>query len=144
MRYSLIDKQIKRLLGRADEALLQALSISPVFGSSGHGSGVSDKVGCGLAEYDCYIGQANELTDKLYEVKKDIVSVLKLMPDVRYRTLLYLRYIKLLSWDKIVYKLIKAQNIVCDEKVAAQYVVEVRTNLHKAALKSFTKYCVCY
>jgi hypothetical protein len=142
MRYSLIDKQIKRLLGRADEALLRALSISPVFGSGGHGSGVSDKVGCGLAEYDCYIGQANELIDKLYEVKKDIVNVLKLMPDVRYRTLLYLRYIKLLPWDKIAYRLIKTQNMACDEIRIAQYVVEVRTNLHKAALKSFAKYCI--
>lgn len=142
MRYSLIDKQIKRLLGRADEALLQALSISPVFGSGGHGSGVSDKVGCGLAEYDCYIGQANELTDKLYEVKKDIINVLKLMPDARYRTVLYLRYIKLLPWDKIAYRLIKTQNMACDEIKIAQYVVEVRTNLHKAALKSFAKYCI--
>ena len=144
MRYSLIDKQIKRLLWRADEALLQALSISPVFGSGGHGSRVSDKVGCGLAEYDCYIGQANELTDKLYEVKKDIVSVLKLMPDCQYRTVLYLRYIKLLPWDKIAHRLIKMQDMVCDENKTIQYVVEVRTNLHKAALKSFTKYCVFY
>lgn len=142
MRYSLIDKQIKRLLGRADEALLQALSISPVYGSGGHGSGVSDKVGTSLIEYDCYIGQANELTDKLYEVRQEIISVLKFMPDDRYRTILYLRYIKLLPWEKIAYRLINAQNIVCDENKATQYVVEVRTNLHKAALKSFTKYCI--
>ena len=55
-RYMQTDRQINLLLCKADEALLRAMSISPVYGSGGH-SGVSDKVGLNLAEYD-YIKQA--------------------------------------------------------------------------------------
>lgn len=138
MRYSEIDRQIKLLLGKADEAFLRALSISPVYGSVGHGSGVSDKVGVNLIEYDSYIGQANELTDKLCKVKQEIVGILKIMPDARYRAVLYLRYIKLLPWDKIACRLIKMQNLELCEEETEKYVANVRKNLHKQALKNFS------
>lgn len=138
-RYMETDKQINRLLCKADEALLRAMSISPVYGSGGHGSGVSDKVGLNLAEYDYYIKQADELTDKLYQIKREIISVLKLMPDARYRTVLYLRYIKLLPWDKIAYRLIKTQDMVFNKERTTRYIENVRKNMHGQALLSFDK-----
>lgn len=118
-----IDREINALLSEREEAFALACKVSAppsdnekVSATTGNGSEAR------FIKYADYSKLIDRRIDELYRIKSEIMTVITLIDNNTYRTLLIMRYVQFKTWEQI------AEGMGYSDKW-------VRTYLHKMALE---------
>lgn len=101
MRAWNIDKEIKALLSERNEAFRKCTAITATLKAdtiSSSSAPQKDHWLITLSEYDHNLGG---IVDSLVKTKKEILSVISLLDNETYKTLLYLRYLRFKTWEEV-------------------------------------------
>lgn len=122
-----IDREINALLSEREEAFALACKVSAppsdnekVSATTGNGSEAR------FIKYADYSKLIDRRIDELYRIKSEIMTVITLIDNNTYRTLLIMRYVQFKTWEQI------AEGMGYSDKW-------VRTYLHKMALEMCEK-----
>ena len=122
-----IDREINALLSEREEAFALACKVSAppsdnekVAATTGNGSEAR------FIKYADYSKLIDRRIDELYRIKSEIMTVITLIDNNTYRTLLIMRYVQFKTWEQI------AESMGYSDKW-------VRTYLHKMALEMCEK-----
>ena len=122
-----IDREINALLSEREEAFALACKgrappsdNEKVSATTGHGSEAR------FIKYADYSKLIDRRIDELYRIKSEIMTVITLIDNNTYRTLLIMRYVQFKTWEQI------AESMGYSDKW-------VRTYLHKMALEMCEK-----
>ena len=122
-----IDREINALLSEREEAFALACKVSAppsdnekVSATTGNGSEAR------FIKYADYSKLIDRRIDELYRIKSEIMTVITLIDNNTYRTLLIMRYVQFNTWEQI------AESMGYSDKW-------VRTYLHKMALEMCEK-----
>lgn len=122
-----IDREINALLSEREEAFALACKVSAppsdnekVSATTGNGSEAR------FIKYADYSKLIDRRIDELYRIKSEIMTVITLIDNNTYRTLLIMRYVQFKTWEQI------AESMGYSDKW-------VRTYLHKMALEMCEK-----
>lgn len=122
-----IDREINALLSEREEAFALACKVTAppsdnekVSATTGNGSEAR------FIKYADYSKLIDRRIDELYRIKSEIMTVITLIDNNTYRTLLIMRYVQFKTWEQI------AEGMGYSDKW-------VRTYLHKMALEMCEK-----
>lgn len=94
-----IDRRIQITLAKAEKMRASVIYKSPTFSGEGGGTPASDRIGEAIAKTVDYERRADELVDKLVDMRLEIERAIQSVDDVVQREILERRYLLFQSWD---------------------------------------------
>ncbi len=124
-----LNDEINSLLLEQQEALEAACSTTTTLQQDKVQTSRTNSTEYKMIKYADYSEIINQKTDELYDIKREIISVIRKLDDNTYKILLYERYIKFNCWDKIAKRINRNQ-------------FTTRGKIHGRALKDISQYIV--
>lgn len=125
-----IDKEIKALEAEKEAAKTLAFSVTVRYSGEKVQTSCENSTENAMVKYIDYCTKINKRIDDLYAVKCEILDAISKVDNPTYRTLLALRYLRFLTWERI------AEEMGLSDKW-------VRTEMHSRALISVSNFINC-
>ncbi len=113
-RYRKLDKEMGRKCEELSHWRSRATKITPALTGMPGGGAAGDRIQDAVEKIVALEGEINVEIDRLLQVRGEIEKAIKTVPDDTLRTLLELRYIDGLTWEKIAVKLDKSYQWICE------------------------------
>lgn len=112
-RYRSLDMEINRKCEELSRWRSRAEKITPTISKAPGGSGNGDRITDAVEKIVSIEEEINTDVDRLISVRGEVEKAIKSVPDETLRTLLELRYIDGLTWEKIAVKMNYGFQWVC-------------------------------
>ncbi|HCM24092.1 MAG TPA: hypothetical protein DHW78_07205 [Ruminococcaceae bacterium] len=126
-RYRKLDKEVDRKCDELSRWRSRATKITPALTGMPGGGVAGDRVQDAVEKIVALEGEINAEIDRLLQVRGEIEKAIEAVPDDTLRTLLELRYIDGLTWEKIAVKLNYSYMHICRLHGKAIQVIECYT-----------------
>lgn len=113
-RYKKLDHEINRECDELSRWRSRAEKITPTISPAPGGSGNGDRIQDAVEKIVEIEAIINIEIDRLVGIQTEIEGAIKNIPDITLQTLLRMRYIDGLTWEKIAVKLDKSYQWVCE------------------------------
>lgn len=113
-RYRKLDAEINCKCEELSRWRSRAEKITPVLSKAPGGGGNGDRIADAVEKIVSIEEEINADVDRLISIRGEVEKAIKSVPDETLRTLLELRYIDGLTWERIAVKLDKSYQWVCE------------------------------